>query len=642
MLYKITLYFLVLLCLSQHILLAQTNNKEGLISDKQQIINTIDSLNEKAFEVKRNDINKAFLIISNALNLAKTNNYTKGTATALLYQGGIYQQLGSSKRALSVFYYSLSLSRKINDTFNIARATQQVANALQETGNFVQAQKLFEEAMKIYKSLNRVDEVANIDNSLGLIKLGRKEYDEAEVYFKQALSQSSKDNYLYGHKKSLYNLGLLELEKNNLNPSQSYFEQALKLDVLKNDKYGIALAKTRLSSIAAKMGKYEESIDNATEAFKVARDISALQIEVEAVENITKAYAEQHNFRKVAEWDSVLITQHKQLYSKERIYAIEFLGILERQLTDQLLIEKQALQSQQKVKQTRVFLSIAGVALIILSIFSYFILAGYKKVKKYSKVLVKQNEVIEKNALLLNQLNEEISEQNVALEKSNQMKDKLLSVLSHDLRTPLSNTKGIINLISSGFISKEQEQDLMVKLEEQYVRSLNLLDELLLWIGSQMKGASAQLKKTELKDLFNRLIDDQKVPLENKQIDILNCIEDNLCVNGDKEMLKIIFRNLIANAIKFTRTGGCLKIHSTMSEGVDIHIEDNGVGMSEEELNKINQREYFTKTGTAKELGSGFGLRLCHDLINIQGGQLRVKSQKDIGSTFTVNLPGFN
>ena len=145
-----------------------------------------------------------------------------------------------------------------------------------------------------------------------------------------------------------------------------------------------------------------------------------------------------------------------------------------------------------------------------------------------------------------------------------------------------------------------------------------------------------------MKDLFSRLIDDQKVPLENKQIKIQNCLEDNLCVYGDKEMLKIVFRNLISNAIKFTRTGGSLKIYSTLSEGVNIHIEDNGVGMSEAELNKINQREYFTKTGTAKEVGSGFGLRLCHDLINIQGGQLRVKSEKDIGSTFTVSLQELN
>jgi signal transduction histidine kinase len=129
------------------------------------------------------------------------------------------------------------------------------------------------------------------------------------------------------------------------------------------------------------------------------------------------------------------------------------------------------------------------------------------------------------------------------------------------------------------------------------------------------------------------------VPLQNKQIAVTNNIDDKLHINGDKKMLKIVFRNLVSNSIKFTSKNGSIKLSSSINGALSIHIEDNGIGMSGEELENINGKKYFTKMGTEKEAGSGLGLRICHELLNKLGGELEVVSEKGTGSIFTVKLP---
>jgi signal transduction histidine kinase len=104
-------------------------------------------------------------------------------------------------------------------------------------------------------------------------------------------------------------------------------------------------------------------------------------------------------------------------------------------------------------------------------------------------------------------------------------------------------------------------------------------------------------------------------------------------------MLKIIFRNLLSNAIKFTPQEGEIHVFSSNENGIAIHIKDSGVGMDELTLNKVNAKQYFTTRGTGNEAGSGFGLMLCHDLIEKHNGALSVKSSPGRGSTFTVELP---
>jgi signal transduction histidine kinase len=279
------------------------------------------------------------------------------------------------------------------------------------------------------------------------------------------------------------------------------------------------------------------------------------------------------------------------------------------------------------------------VILLALSIITYLWYRNYLRAREANKQLALKNDVIEKHSLALETLNKAITHQNESLEEANLMKNKLLSILSHDLRGPLSNTQGILQLINNGVLEPAQFKPVFKELEKQYVRSIALLENLLFWIKSQMQGNPIVPKEVNLKSLLDKLIEEQDAALQNKGITVTNDVAPELNVVGDHEMLKVIFRNLLSNSVKFTRKEGNVAVSAAIAEEVLIKIKDQGIGISEETLKKIRRKRYFTTAGTANEGGSGFGLMICEELISRHGGELIVESEVNEGSLFAVKFP---
>jgi signal transduction histidine kinase len=220
------------------------------------------------------------------------------------------------------------------------------------------------------------------------------------------------------------------------------------------------------------------------------------------------------------------------------------------------------------------------------------------------------------------------------------MKDKLLSIISHDLRHPLVNTKSILELISLKLVSPKETEELLEQLESQYVRSISLLDNLLFWIKSQMQGKDMELNKLNMRSLVNNLIDEQRLPIQTKEIEVQNNVQSDSELVGDREMMKIVFRNLISNAIKFTPSQGTIQLSSYADDNfLYMIIKDSGIGMNKDTLQKVNARQYYSSKGTSNEKGSGFGLILCRDLIQKHQGELMIESEPGRGSTFVIKFP---
>lgn len=217
------------------------------------------------------------------------------------------------------------------------------------------------------------------------------------------------------------------------------------------------------------------------------------------------------------------------------------------------------------------------------------------------------------------------------------MKDKLLSIISHDLRQPLANTKGILDLIEGDYLSTAEMNQLLKDLDTQYVKSLTLLDNLLFWIKGQMAGQEIESKLINLRTLIDEISHELEISANKKGITIINDIQDQVNMMGDLEMMKVVFRNLITNSIKFTENG-FVKVYVTEGTMLCVHVQDSGVGMTDEVLKKVLGKNYFTTRGTHKESGSGFGLLICKDLISKHGGKMEVKSEINKGTEFTIFL----
>ncbi len=237
-----------------------------------------------------------------------------------------------------------------------------------------------------------------------------------------------------------------------------------------------------------------------------------------------------------------------------------------------------------------------------------------------------------------------VEKQALDLTNSNTLKDRMFSIIGHDLRSPLSSIKLKLDFIMRGIIDPKDEKfldetvyDLLNTTDEAF----SLLENLLGWAKSESGVLSFIPEEINIKEMVTRSLRLFELNLNTKMIEMKTNIPEKTTAFADMNMIKTVIRNLISNAIKFTPKNGCITIEAkTMEDEVIILIQDNGVGIAKEDLDKVlNPGEHFSKTGTEKEAGSGLGLVLCQDFVHKNGGTLILDSELGKGSTFYFDLP---
>lgn len=599
----------------------------------------VDSYNKIAFDTKKSDIIKAISALNKAENLAKIIKYKKGEAISYMYEAGIYQQQGFTKRALSVFFNSLSIFKNINDTFHIAKVNQLIAFSLLAEEKYDSAIIVYTKSLAVYSKLNSKEEIVNVNNSIGMIYLKMNQTNTAISFFNIALADSKLIGYLYGEKKAYYHLGVAEQKRNNFAKAVNYFQQSLNIDQKINDQFGIALNKLSLVEILIAQKKLKEAELEGLNAFERSRSIEAYDLQDSLVKQMINIYKLVGNASKIIDWQDSAIAVIKKQRLKENEYAADFLEIIKTQQVQRVENEKAILRAERVSNEQFYILTVGTFILIILAALMIAVFLSFQKQKQLGRELRAKNGLIEDQVIELGTLNKEISEQNILLEIDNKTKDKLLSIISHDLRNPLVNTKGILNLVNQDMVPPDEAKILLLQLETQYMTSTSLLDNLLFWLKGQMLGKDVEKSKLPILGVVKGLVEEHQLLLKRKNINFNNMIDDDLLVNTDKEMIRIVLRNLISNAIKFTLQNGTIYIIGKhFNEETKIIIQDSGIGMTAETIQKVSAKQYYTTAGTALEKGSGFGLMLCSDLINRMGGKLSIESELGKGSTFTITL----
>jgi two-component system sensor histidine kinase/response regulator len=249
-----------------------------------------------------------------------------------------------------------------------------------------------------------------------------------------------------------------------------------------------------------------------------------------------------------------------------------------------------------------------------------------------------------KNHLDLIESKRKIELQAKQLTEDNAFKDKLFSIIGHDLRSPLSSLKFTIDLIIRGIIDHKDElfintiTNLSKSTDEAYV----LLENLLGWAKSQSGVLVIIPEILNLKEIAESNARLLKLNLNNKNIQFKLNIPDNLTAFADNQMINTVLRNLFSNAIKFTPNDGTIEISAsvTVKNIVEVKVTDSGVGISPDDLQRLfSPTNPLKKAGTNHESGSGLGLILCKDFIQKNGGNLMVESKPGVGSSFAFTLP---
>lgn len=241
----------------------------------------------------------------------------------------------------------------------------------------------------------------------------------------------------------------------------------------------------------------------------------------------------------------------------------------------------------------------------------------------------------------LQRLNRELEDINKKLMAANESKDRLFSIIGHDMRGPLSNILNLLRLLDDDALTPEERKELI----EESLRSLrytyDMLENLLFWAKSQKAELVMNPEPLQLSEIVEENIVLMETLVRDKGIIVSQDIDEGLVVLADRNMLNIILRNLISNSIKFSNTGNVVKIFGSREAGKAlISVKDEGIGMSQETQIKIFQRrEGYSTRGTDQEKGTGLGLTLCIEFIRKMGGAYFVESEEGKGTTFSFTLP---
>jgi signal transduction histidine kinase len=274
------------------------------------------------------------------------------------------------------------------------------------------------------------------------------------------------------------------------------------------------------------------------------------------------------------------------------------------------------------------------VCVVLLGLMIFF-LQRYRKLQDHS------NEELESKNRAIEQQKEEILSQAETLQSLNQLKSKLFSVISHDLRGPMATLHALLDLLTR----KKLTPDEFISVSEKLMASMDVtqrtLENLLNWSMSQMEGIKTEPKTININSTIKEACHLMGEVAFRKNVVIENIFEDQVYVKADSDQLQLILRNLIHNAIKFSKPYDNISISAYRDINYClISVKDRGIGMSKAELETVvSSKHYFSKTGTMQEKGTGLGLLLCQEFIKLNGGEISIKSNINQGTEVIFTLP---
>lgn len=233
-----------------------------------------------------------------------------------------------------------------------------------------------------------------------------------------------------------------------------------------------------------------------------------------------------------------------------------------------------------------------------------------------------------------------IENQRLKLQIANQDKEKIFSIIAHDIKSPFSTLENLASALHEQILNNEASKEFIEQICRQIKAQNKTLDDLLKWGSSNIKGVRKTPSILSIKSLIEKILTTSKENIHTKRLTVNILLGKNDQIYADKDHIVIILRNLISNAIKFSYTNGIINISSTFdNEKTYIHIQDYGIGINNIKRSVLFNEIQNRSLGTSNEPGSGLGLLLCRDLIEQNDGTITIESKPQKGSIFTIGLP---
>ena len=604
------------------------------VNTKRATYAEVDRLNDLAADIFLQYPDSAHKAAGEALIMAEKLNYSLGKGRSCLNLGGIYWS--QSYYPISLFYLRSALTYlPKNKPLYLSDAYRALGRTYADLKNHKAAiadldSSLYFAGNDPGRQAEVYSERAYIDNSLG--KYG-KAIDEVNISLKLNKIAKAQTNIavLYGRLASIY------LRKKNYQNALVFNGIACEKSLETHNKRLLAYSYLDYAVIYNALGRFADAAKFAKRSIALADSIGVIDAETRAFNELTNTFELKHEYTAALNYQRRYNEVRDSLNNLARLKTIKLVQNyydLNAKMNSVTIMEVNDRINKSKIKSQHVMIRALLVSLIVVMLILTATYYLYKQKKLLSSKLQEQHKA------LLNQ-KQLIEAQTANLQKVSDLKDKLFAVIGHDLRSPVANLSNIIEMFEDGYLTADEVHDLMKNINP-VIKGVQLtLSNLVEWAGSQIKGINVNSSNVDI-FLLGVEMEQTFIPaLQLKNLEFINKAYPGRGAIADENHLKVILRNLIGNAIKFTPDSGVITLGTTIeNKELIVNVTDSGKGMTEEEVSKLFFiNTHFSNSGTSGEKGTGIGLLLCKELVELNGGKLCVKSKPGKGSTFYFNLP---
>ena len=661
----------------------QLNSDKFILRSYRKIAQSYKKLSDYRTSMKFNQL---------AIELVKRNGDEKTVAQYLEYLSTDQRSLGMYSEALENAHKALFVQKKHNDRYRISNLLLNLSIIYLKVSSYDNSLKYALEMLAMHNDSNNLNKIASASNQLGLIynRLGR--FQEATRYYERTLSlDKSKIKPRY-RASALRTMAEIKFGINDPKAAMSYAEQGLELSKGIKDLRGEASATHTIAKMLMHLNKVPDAIKQHKRSVEISLKIGDVWSEsrsriflgltqIETDTDIAKKEIEKglkqaieldaKSLQRTA-YDALKDIEKRQKNYKEALQYAEKTQELRTEIDNQALenrlaeikIAQETQSKVQEIEELRRNMKVQDLELsqreseveilnkentintlkigeqrsrLILTLTIAIIVALLLAVvyMRYRYLKNSQN--------ILNVHNKEIESKNASLEELNLTKDRFFSIISHDLRTPISSIIALSDMLKDNFdrFKHDEIRTTVFDIQKAAERTFLLLENLLSWAIIQLRNAHPIPKENNLKTVCQSAMSYLQSSADAKNIHIKYEISEGDIFYGDKNMIASVIRNLIANAIKYTPNEGDVCIYSKAENiKITLYIKDSGIGIDKLVLNSLFDIDrLISRRGTDGEAGTGFGLALCKDLVEKNNGNIGVTSAADQGSTFYFTLP---
>jgi signal transduction histidine kinase len=589
------------------------------------------------------DQDSALYYTDQVLSITSKNNLLRFRANALNIAGVSFLIKSEFENSIQNHLKALKIRETLPDSIGIMESYLNIGNIYYRTGEAVKGAESYKTALIVAEKINHERGMSLLFNNLGSFYFDRwqenksqEDLEEASNYLENSrvIKEKLKDSVSLIHTYNL--LGDLYLETGEIEKGEDLLHKALAISSKQQDLEAKIALLRRFSSLNQARKNYPVAMSYAKEAYPLALSIgSSYQIKM-VTKEISLIAKAMNNYKEAYEFLEIHSANSDSLFNEARQKIRDELFIQfeteKKDLENEKLIKEQLfseLKSQRKNEIMTVLIALATILLL----FVVTLRRTNVKLKSANKKISNSNQKIESQNSQIQIQSETLKERNIELHKANKFRDKLFSIISHDLRTPFNSLQGSLSLWAEGDLSKQEMDNIVILIKKETLNAYTMLQNLLSWARVQIGSDQLIISSFNLEELVQENIILFEFEANEKNLLLENNIKKDIFWNTDRDRLNFIIRNILKNAIKFTPKGGQIKL---LAAADCLIIEDTGIGMTEGQIEHLYGPIQYTTSGTEGRSGTGIGFMLSRDFAQSIGAKIKVNSEVGKRTEFTV------